>query len=391
MNQKTKTIFVKGLALAISVSSIIAVSCSKEKICKTCNNSTETKELLIDNNPIVGQTSRMNNGASPSITYMHNNVKSYFKSVLDECPININTDNIIGVALFYPTEIKNYSDLKTSMPSAVLIYNKIQNSIITNCYFKNVNNSFDINSNLTGITSIISGNDLYKIDIGASLNSEEIVVLFDSKEIPEKSYASDFQIKTTLLAKPTPGDGNDPPVSKCSDVPECKSWGDTKGHCAFQESQNGPGGTICIEKDCGLEKTANLLLVKGFEIKPDVYTNLYSLRDNFLGKSNSGSRYIDNFYYASTFINYSNLTMDFLLNSYQFTNSNLINKLGNIGNPKYADSVLIKSEDKLLLLSIFKEAKNMTTDQRFQNILVSLESDLNKYENKKIIEIKNDF
>ena len=44
MNQKTKTIFVKGLALAISFYTIIAVSCSKEEVCKTCTNSTKTKE-----------------------------------------------------------------------------------------------------------------------------------------------------------------------------------------------------------------------------------------------------------------------------------------------------------------------------------------------------------
>ncbi len=388
--EKLKKHFKKPFLITIALASILT-SCTKDKSCKVCDNPSENKEIYIDNNIITGQNFKMNNDSGLSITYMHNNIKSYLKSILDEYAINININNTTGLALFYTSEIKNYGELKKSVPSAILVYNKTQNTITTNCYFKNSANNYVIKDELTGITNLISGTDLYNIDKGGSLSSEEIVILFDTDEVPSEQYRSDFQVKTSVFSKPLPGDGGPDPQPFCSVIPECKNWTEP-GTCIFQERQAGAVSTYCLPAGtCGGSETIGALTNSGYTVKNEVVANLYNLRDNFLGKSTKGSIYIDNFYFASKYFTASNLNTDFLLSSYKFFNSDVLTKFGKINDPLYQDSILIKSIDKELLISVLNNAKNFTEDIRFQNILFTLQSDLDKYSNKKISEIKNDF
>lgn len=379
-----------GTSLILSM--FFGLSCSKDKSCKTCNNSKEEKEVVIDDNTLSGVNYRKNDASMPSITYMNNNVKNNLKVILDEYSLNVSTDNIHGMALFYTEEVKNYGELKKSTPTAILLYIQSSNDIITNCYFKKLDNSYAINPNLTGITSLIAGTDLINIDNGAKLNSEEIVLLFDSKKIPKSYYKSDFQVKTLIFAKPTPGGPVEPdPDTFCSVVPECKEW-DEPGSCFFTESQNSPEKPNCLPSQvCPAAKTVNELGKTGQIIKTDVITNLYELRDNYLGKSLKGSKYIDNYYYTTNFFTFSNLNTDFLLNTLNFYKSNIPYKLAQMNNPLYQDSILINLEEKTMVLTILDKAKQFTPDVRFQNIIYTVSLDIDKYTNKKISEIKNDF
>ncbi len=377
-----------GISLMLSV--VFNTSCTKDNSCKTCKNTAENKEISIEGNTLSGQNFRKNDGASPSITYMNNKVKNNLKVVLDEYKINISTDNVLGMALFYSEEIKNYGQLKNSVPNAILLYIQNSDDIITNCYFRNLDNTYSINNSLTGLTNMIAGTDMINIDAGGNLKSEEIVILFDSQKIPKNYYKSDFQIKTANYAKPTPGGGPDPDTF-CSRVPECKNW-PSPGTCFFTEHQNGPESPNCLPSvSCPEKVTSTALESLGNVIKADIHNNIYELRDNFLGKSALGSKYIDNYYYTSNFFTLANLKTDFLLSALKFYNSNLPYKLGQMNNSLYQDSILINSDDKTIILSILDQAKQFTTDTRFQNIITSLNSDLNKYTNKKISEIKNDF
>lgn len=385
-----KNKILKGILLVTIISSVILMACSKEKDCKVCSTPSENKEVYIGKNLVTGQSFRNSSGTGLEVTYLRNNVKSYFKSVMDKGTININSENVIGLGLFYTSNISNYSDLMNYTPTSILVYTKMDNKIITHCYFSNGSANYTADESLTAITSVISATDLFNINKGANLNSKELVFLMDSKEIPKVSYNSDFQNKTLqFAARPTPGDGPDKPL--CNIMPECKNWA-VKGSCIITEQESGPEQSYCIVwSDCGARVSMNALIANGYNLRPLIIENLHSLRDNFLGKSIKGSTYIDNFYYASKFFDITNLNPNFLTSTFNFYNSNIVHKLGSINDSIYQDTVLLTPAEKNIILSVINNSRSFTIDNRFQNILNSVESDVNFYTGKKIRDIKNDF
>lgn len=380
----------KILCLSLIIAVALNSSCSKVEKCKTCGINPEYKEVSVGETSLTGQNFRKNDGSVPSVTYLNNKNENVLKTIIENSNIEIPSNKILGIALFYNEDVKNYGQLKNYVPSALLFYIQNNNNITTNCYFRDLEGKYILNTNLTGITNMIAGTDLINIDYGATLKSKEIVLLFDSQKIPKEYYRSDFQIKTSNFSKPIPGDGPDP-KKLCSIIPECKNM-NIEGTCFFTEHQNGPESPNCLPKiECPEKVISNTLVNLGYSLNPKVRDNFYDLRDNFLGKSLKGSRFIDDYYYTSKFIPLTGLSTDFLLNVYKFYNSNIPLKLAQLNNNLYQDSILINSDEKLIILSILETSKNITSDDRFQNIHNSLIADLDKYTGKRISEIKNDF
>ncbi len=380
----------KILILNLIVITAFNSSCTKVEKCKTCVINPEYKEVYIGESKLSGKNFRKNDGSVPGITFLNNKSENVLKTIIENTNIEIPSNKISGIALFYNVDVENYGQLKNYLPNTLLFYIQNNNNFITNCYFRNFEGKYVLNSTLTGITNMISGTDLINIDNGYTLNSKEIVLLFDSQKIPDEYYRSDFQVKTSNFSKPIPGDGPDP-MKLCSIIPECKNM-NIEGTCIFSEHQNGPESVICVPKlECPEKVITNSLINLGYSLNEKSHEYFYELRDNFLGKSLKGSKYIDDYYYTSKFITLNGLSTNFLLNSFKFCNSNMPFKLTQFNNDLYQDTILINSEDKTNILSILESSKNITPDVRFQNIINSLIIDLNKFTGKSINEIKNDF
>ena len=105
--------------------------------------------------------------------------------------------------------------------------------------------------------------------------------------------------------------------------------------------------------------------------------------------SPKGAQYIDDYYYSAKFL-VSTIDLSFALKVKQLFDYGFFDKLAQFDNPIYNDTIVIDNNIKNILLDICSSVKK-SKDTRFNEIVKRTINDINKYHNKTLQQIKNDF
>ena len=391
------------VSLLISIFSVLMFvliySCSKsitkeEGECLTCSTKTLTPNTYININDKQFASYKDNSIINPETFVISNyenvNVANTMKEIILNLKItNVNKDNLIALTLFYKDTI-NTNSIENLL--GVLIYNKIDKINMATFFVKNTDNRFTLNENLSGYSSLVSKVDMYKINSIMNFNSKQLLVVIDQSNLPTISYPSVFQVKLSVALeseRPKEGGGG-PQTSACNGVPECTST--KEGYCVFQERQNGPVSATCypVEDYCGGKSAVKVLETSGYITSNEQMDDLYKIRNSFLLNSKKGMQYIDDYYYSSSILkNY--VTLESALELYTLFNNNFFKTFSQLNNVQFNDSILINDNNKKNLINICNLVSGKSNDERFNSILKRTVEDINRFHNKKFIDIKNDF
>ena len=105
--------------------------------------------------------------------------------------------------------------------------------------------------------------------------------------------------------------------------------------------------------------------------------------------SPKGAQYIDDYYYSVKFL-VNTIDLPLALKVKQLFDYGFFDKLAQFDNPIYNDTIVIDNNIKNILLDICSSVKK-SKDTRFNEIIERTINDINKYHNKTLQQIKNDF
>ena len=322
-----------------------------------------------------------------------NNIYSKIRRFLDNLSLNYNSSDVpMGLVLYYNNIIDTNS---FNNVTAVLYYYK-NNGDKAKLWCKE-NGILTLDQGYSKMNHFVSNLDIYRIDQIKGLNSVHVLLLLDQHELPVSPNFSEFQTKIdkdyALAPKDPPGDGGPHQYERyCNQNPDCEEF-PWRGTCYWKESQTAFPEPKCNtlgtpDGECKAQKVNSILIQNNIHIDTSFIPNMYYIRNEVLLNDNKYENLIDDYYYASSIIA-SDITLSIALDVYSLSNTNFIDILKNYNNANYSDSVLIKSTNKPILLSICNKCKNLTSDTKVNSIFNNLINLVNTYENKTISYIKS--
>lgn len=274
-------------------------------------------------------------------------------------------------------------------------------------YFKNSNNenrtkvwidnsgNLQLNQSYSKLSHfVLAHEDIFRFDQIENLGTNQVYMLLNQTVLPSEQYYSEFQTKIDkeyVLLRPDPDYDEKQRQRWCSrNFIDCPHY-DWEGTCTYQESQMNHISTWCIKGSvggCQGKMAHSLLLNNNTPLDSTVLPRMYEIKDNVLLNDVKYEYLIDDFYYLSSIIA-EDMTLSIALDIRDLSNTNFLDVFKNYNNPTYADSILITSVNKPIILDICNASKNLTTDTRATNIINNTISLANTYENKTITYIKN--
>lgn len=315
-----------------------------------------------------------------------NNIYSDIRYFMDNLNLSYNSsDTPLGIAFLYDDIIDtvNFSHLK-----AVIYYYTENNENKAKVWLENGGN-LQLDQNYSKINYFVATEDIYRIGIAENLGTNQVLLMIDQTVLPIEPYYSEFQTAIDKKYDAFPHDpGGDEKKKErlCSRNPDC-SLDDYSGTCYFHEGQQNTSAK-CSSLSCYNLEASSILSTNNTPLDTNVIPKIYNIRDNVLLNDNKYEYLIDDYYYLSTVIA-QNITLSIALDIKDLSNTNFFDIFKNYNNNYYADSVLINSVSKPLILSICNKSKNLTTDTRATNILNNTINLANTYDNKTISYIKN--
>jgi hypothetical protein len=168
------------------------------------------------------------------------------------------------------------------------------------------------------------------------------------------------------------------------------SWCDVGGTIgSLFEVAKGICRTNYIEDVCPEEKAVSLLANRPEQALID-FTLSYQFRDSFMNQYQFTRNYIG-FYYSIGPIICENLTLPIAIKTATTFNdfANCMNMLLNASD--YADEVLINDELKFDLISLVNDYKSLSNEEYYQNVLSTVENDINTISNMTVQAVINNF
>ncbi len=299
----------------------------------------------------------------------------------------------VGIAFYLNDTLLENSNLLTIQPSALLIYDQIEERIVSK-YYKKSDDRYQYDSSYFAITSLFSETDIIDIMNLNFLNSKEILAFVDLRKINKSLYVSDLQVVIEKKLNDQVYIQNGGKVtSGCKEADPGCSYND-EGYCIPQEKQNGPASYICLPKEpcvANTEPTQSTLEEAETGSSGTANPKLYEIRDNVFSKSFNGKKYIDDYYYCSMILKESPITLEMAVIAISILRTNFLEIAANLKNENYFQEIPINQQKKELLINLCEKSKMINNDSRYLNIISKIEDDINFYENKYNIEIKNDF
>lgn len=358
--KKTLSLLITGVAIAIVLT---LTFCKKQDTCVSCNsNQSNTSLDLPDGSQINGIY--VYNPGLPSFSIFDTTItRNIIISLLDSCGITYNTnDSIYAASLFYSNEVDT-SAILSSSPNSILLYSKRNNRIWVQLYNKN-SGDYISDSIYRGVTNFLTLTDILNVSEQRIPNTTCIVMLV-CKEF-NNQYPSSFQENLFIIGG---GSAQDQMCKACKRP-------DEKGWCVWTKA-----GTFCNDvplTSCPAMNTDIVLSSNSYSTPSSVNNDWYEFRDNFLLKTEKGHYWLDDWYYSAVELNNKTITLSAALAYLPIRSSNLPRKLKNINNALYADTILFTSSEKTLILNLCEEIRTISSDNRFNAIVDSVESSVNR-------------
>lgn len=346
-------------------------SCKKESpICKSPLERKKSLKITKDSNNQMGRYYPSSNG-TPDLYVFDVEVQDLF-GILDTYSLTLGqSTSPIALALLYPGAIDT-TDLSSSTPTAIVAYTTIiNNGSIGQVWaqmFNNNSNSWSANNNVWGITTMIATNVINDDILTQNLSIQNVVIL-QTGYVPENPYVSDFESR--------PIGGGQWGGTKCNSSSNCSQ--DVEGVCVRVSPNNPRDGYYCkAPAPCASETTRLILSNNQYEVSDQIISDMHNIRNYVLRSSKNRSKYIDDYYYASSIIN-ENIDLTFALSVYDVWQTNLIRKIKNLTNNTYSDTILINFDEKTKLLNLCNVVSQYSGDTRYLQIIDSVESKINRF------------
>lgn len=296
-------------------------------------------------------------------------------------------DTHIGIAFLYDNIIDtiDFDNLKA------VIYYFIENNENKVKVWKDINGNLQLEQKYSKISHFIAKEDIYRLDIAENLGTNQVLLMIDQTVIPTTQYYSEFQTaidKNYLLMYPSDPDFNNRRRWCSRDIANCPD-DDYERTCAFRESPFSGSRSYCGATFCASSSASSLLIDNNTPLDSIVLHDMYDIKDHVLLNDNTNEYLIDDYYYLSSIIA-ENITLSIALDIKDLSNTNFLRVFKNYNNSIYADSVLITSISKPIIIDICNKSKIITTDTRAISIINNTINLANNYDNKTITYIKND-
>lgn len=310
---------------------------------------------------------------------------------MDSLGLSYNTsDTPHGLALLYSDLIDttNFNDLE-----AVLYYFDDNGVDKVKTWIKN-SGILQLDLDYSKISHfVLAYEDIYRFDQVENLGTNQVYLLLDQTALPadDEQYYSEFQTvidKGYLALYPSDPDFNKKKRLCSRNFIDCPDY-DYEGTCAFSETQTRVK-TKCSPDlgTCFGSSSAALLVNNTTPFDSTVIPDLHVIERNVLLGDNKYDYMIEDFYYLSSVVA-QNLTLSIALDVKDLSNTNFLDIFKNYNDPSYADSILVNSVSKPIIIDICNATKLLTTDTKAINIINNTISLANTYENKTITYIKN--
>jgi hypothetical protein len=384
--KKIKSVFAGILSLAIFLSvTFILPQCRKEREASCEAPSKKRKQKVTEDSPeIVGKFYTAPDLADFSYfsSVDYSGIPASISSLLPSLGITLATgETAAGLALYYEGTIDT-TDLSASSPEAFVLYKNSGGRVLATLYNK-VSSSYVADNNIFGMSPRLGLSTVYNIIQLKGMSIDNVVVFEVDENFPTAKYKSGFEI---VVAK---GDGPGSRPGKCNDIPKC--WGQPavngeciKGPDCMADNPNPDG--ICPESNVNRQMSKN-----SYTPPTHVVPNSYIIRDSVLASSLKGAKLIDDFYYIGQIVDSTDITLSFLVATYNVYNTNVLRKLANFNKVLYNDSTLFTVSEKNKIITMLDEAEDLSTNTRFQGVITSLKSDVNRLHNQTISYCRSNF
>jgi hypothetical protein len=147
---------------------------------------------------------------------------------------------------------------------------------------------------------------------------------------------------------------------------------------------------MCIGEACATDNAVRVLEVEGYNLSQGDIDYLYKIRDEYLLNSEKGQQMIDDYYYSGIIMK-GKVSLSLATKLYHLFGIDLFRNMSYFNTTTYDGEILIRDKEKEIIIEMCDEAKNISSDLRFQSIIKNVETDVNRFHNQPIIDIKNAF
>lgn len=274
--------------------------------------------------------------------------------------------------------------LEKEMIDAYIVYEQ-NNDAFNVRIFKKQGNSFQENE-LTNLSSnFISTNDFHNISLAINNNKvyKNIFAAIIFKGLKNKKHSlSELQNKISGIS----------PLGKSSSYcyhpcpyPGPHAW------CTAKESQNSGEGWWCAPDPTICFTDENEKIGEGEEEVSEsisayragnTRTFLHTVRDDYFAIENNGQKYIDIYYHLSRNIDYSNLNITFVNETFILINT-LKPKLESLYDDRTASGIIVIDDETAdLMKDYLNKYSYLFTDDLSQNYIQLLTEKINQFNNK---------
>jgi hypothetical protein len=322
-----------------------------------------------------------------------NNISTKIHRFMDSLGLSYNnSDTPHGLALLYSDLIDttNFNNLE-----AVLYFFDSGNEDSVKVWIDN-SGTLLLNQDYSRISHyVLAFEDLYRFDYIENLGTNQAYLLLDQTALPadDEQYPSEFQTEIdknySIAIESNPDAPDEKKKRLCSNnFIDCPDYHQA-GTCGFTETQTTVKTRCSPDIGTCLQSTSAALLNDNSTPFDSLVTPDMHKIERYVLLNNTKYEYmIEDFYYLSSVVA-QNFTLSIALDVKDLSNTNFLDIFKNYNNPSYADSILITSVSKPIILDICNATKLLTTDSRATNIINNTISLTNTYENKTITYIKN--
>jgi hypothetical protein len=402
--QNKQSRFIKpGLVFLLITLVVIGIySCNKKEKadaeCVKCeqNKNTQTKDIVVKDKIYIVPTYTSSSG-KPTTTIITEkempDVVDEIQSTLKSYGIEVLNCKPFGLAKFYEKSIEE-SNKESIAPSAILLYytNEANGRSFASIWKRDENNKkFSFIPNLSGITTFVARNDFYKIEEILSMGTQEILLLLDHAKLPETVYPTIFQVKLDKEyenSRPTGGGGGGGTGGStyCRSSDQCPE--ECIGWCYFEKDHQ--DDCMCIGQVCPTDNAISVLEAEGYSLSQGDIDYLYTIRDEYLLNSEKGQQMIDDYFYSGIIMK-GKVPLSLATKLYHLFGIDLFRKMSYFNTTTYDGEILIRDKEKEIIIEMCDETKMISNDLRFQSIIKNVETDVNRFYNQPIIDIKNAF